>query len=163
MTPNFGVIYSNAGNGNVEPPYWDDFTGSRGQLKTHVINGLAQYFCLTVSPFNTQSSILYVGSDAGQLYKVSNANNPNNQQKVQITGDGFVGSISDIEFGKDENHIFVTFYNYGVESIWYSNDGGENWSAKEGDLPDLPVYNIIQSPLDEDEVIAELSLEFGYK
>ena len=52
----------------------------------------------------------------------------------------------------------MTFYNYGVESIWYSNDGGENWSKKEGDLPDLPVYNIIQSPLDEDEVIVGTEL-----
>ena len=161
LDSNFGVIYSNAGNGNVRAYHnWDDFTGSRGTVKdTYVINGLGtSTSALTVSPFNTQSSILYVGSDAGQLYKVSNANNPNNQQKVQITGDGFVGSISDIEFGKDENHIFVTFYNYGVESIWYSNDGGENWSAKEGDLPDLPVYNIIQSPLDEDEVIVGTEL-----
>lgn len=161
LDSNFGVIYSNAGNGTVRAYHnWDDFTGSRGTVKdSYVINGLgSNTSALTVSPFNTQSSILYVGSDAGQLYKVSNANNPNNQQKVQITGNGFVGSISDIEFGKDENHIFVTFYNYGVESIWYSNDGGENWSAKEGDLPDLPVYNIIQSPLDEDEVIVGTEL-----
>ena len=161
LDSNFGIIYSNAGNGNVRAYHnWDDFSGSRGTVKdTYVINGLgSSTSALTVSPFNTQSSILYVGSDAGQLYKVSNANNPNNQQKVQITGDSFVGSISDIEFGKDENHIFVTFYNYGVESIWYSNDGGENWSAKEGNLPDLPVYNIIQSPLDEDEVIVGTEL-----
>ena len=161
LDSNFGVIYSNAGNGTVRAYHnWDDFTGSRGTVKdSYVINGLgSNTSALTVSPFNTQSSILYVGSDAGQLYKVSNANNPNNQQKVQITGNSFVGSISDIEFGKDENHIFVTFYNYGVESIWYSNDGGENWSAKEGDLPDLPVYNIIQSPLDEDEVIVGTEL-----
>ena len=156
LDSNFGVIYSNAGNGNVRAYHnWDDFSGNRGSIKdSYIINGLGtSTSALTVSPFNTQSSILYVGSDAGQLYKVSNANNPNNQQKVSITGNGFVGSISDIEFGKDENHIFVTFYNYGVDSIWYSNDGGENWTAKEGDLPDLPVYNIIQSPLDEDEVI----------
>ena len=156
LDSNFGVIYSNAGNGNVRAYHnWDDFSGNRGSIKdSYIINGLGtSTSALTVSPFNTQSSILYVGSDAGQLYKVSNANNPNNQQKVSITGNGFVGSISDIEFGKDENHIFVTFYNYGVDSIWYSNDGGENWTAKEGDLPDLPVYNILQSPLDEDEVI----------
>ena len=162
LDSNFGVIYSNAGNGNVRAYYnWDDFEpSSRGTVKdTYVINGLGtSTSALTVSPFNTQSSILYVGSDAGQLYKVSNANNTNNQQKEQISGDSFVGSISDIEFGKDENHIFVTFYNYGVESIWYSSDGGDNWSAKEGDLPDLPVYNIIQSPLDEDEVIVGTEL-----
>ena len=33
----------------------------------------------------------------------------------EINGNEFSGSISDIEFGVDENHIFVTLYNYGVE------------------------------------------------
>ena len=98
------------------------------------------------------SSTLMVGLENGRVLKVENANTAN-PQWTNLSDSQFLGSVSDIEFGKDENHIFVTFYNYGVESIWYSSDGGENWSAKEGDLPDLPVYNILQSPLDEDEVI----------
>ena len=44
-------------------------------------------------------------------------------------------------------------YNYGVNNIFYTNDNGKNWLKKDGNLPDLPVYNILQSPLDEDEVI----------
>ena len=47
----------------------------------------------------------------------------------------------------------MTMYNYGVESIFYSSDGGQNWEKKEGNLPDLRVYNILQSPLDSEEVI----------
>ena len=38
-------------------------------------------------------------------------------------------------------------------NIFYTSDGGETWDKKEGNLPDLPVYNILQSPLDSDEVI----------
>ena len=97
-----------------------------------------------------QSSTLYTGSDSGQLWKVINAQDPDNYSTEQIVWNEFAGSISDIEFGEDENHIFVTFYNYGVESIFYSSDAGKNWSKKEGNLPDLPVYNILQSPLDKD-------------
>jgi hypothetical protein len=69
-----------------------------------------------------------------------------------------VGSISDIELGKDENHIFVTFHNYGVENIFYSNDGGQTWQEKEGDLPDIPVRCILQNPLLENEVIVGTEL-----
>jgi photosystem II stability/assembly factor-like uncharacterized protein len=157
LDSNFGIIYSNAGSGKVRAYYnWDDFApGSQGEIKdTYLINNLGSNIsALTVSPFEIQSSTLYVGNDNGALWKITNAQNPTTQTKEQIIWDEFSGSISDIEFGEDEKHIFVTFYNYGVESIFYSSDGGENWSKKEGNLPDLPVYNILQSPLDKDEVI----------
>ena len=157
LDSNFGIIYSNAGNGKVRAYHnWDNFgPGSQGEIKdTYLIDNLGSNIsALTVSPFQTQSSTLFAGNDNGALWKITNAQNPNTQTKEQIRWDEFSGSISDIEFGEDEKHIFVTFYNYGVESIFYSDDGGENWSKKEGNLPDLPVYNILQSPLDKDEVI----------
>jgi hypothetical protein len=157
LDSNFGVIYSNAGNGKVRAYHnWDDFApGSRGSVKdSYVINGLGTNLsALTVSPFQTASSTLYAGNDNGQLWKVTNAQDSENYSKEQIEWNEFVGSISDIEFGENEDNIFVTFYNYNVESIFYSSDGGKNWSKKEGDLPDLPVYSILQSPLDGDEVI----------
>ena len=68
----------------------------------------------------------------------------------------------DIEIGKDENHIFVTFHNYGVENIFYSSDGGETWEEKEGDLPDIPVRCILQNPLSENEVIIGTELGVWY-
>ena len=158
LDSNRGVIYMNAGSGNVRVYHsWDSFSQSQGSLaETFLINGLgSSATALNTSPSQVagSTSTLFVGNDIGQLWKVLNADNPNGQTRVNLTGDEFVGSVSDIEFGKDENHIFVTFYNYGVESIFYSSDGGENWSKKEGNLPDIPVYNILQSPLDEDEVI----------
>ncbi|MFL2608910.1 MAG: hypothetical protein ACJ0O9_03475 [Flavobacteriaceae bacterium] len=33
-------------------------------------------------------------------------------------GVNFLGSVSDVEFGKDESHLFVTLHNYGVENIF---------------------------------------------
>ena len=78
------------------------------------------------------------------LFKVENANSvPNattgqsNATFTSLTDQQFVGSVSDIEIGKDENHIFVTFHNYGVENIFYSNDGGETWQDK---MPKVPRY-----------------------
>jgi hypothetical protein len=55
--------------------------------------------------------------------------------------------------GENENEIFVTMQNYGVQNIWYSTDAGTTWEAKEGDLPDLPVKAILQNPLRRAEVI----------
>ncbi|WP_299683584.1 hypothetical protein, partial [uncultured Tenacibaculum sp.] len=72
---------------------------------------------------------------------------------TDITGSEFVGSISDIEFGATENDIFVTFHNYGVRNIWYTNDGGTTWFDKEGNFPDIPVKSILQNPLNREEVI----------
>lgn len=47
----------------------------------------------------------------------------------------------------------VTFHNYGVESIWYSANGGTTWASKEGDFPDIPVKAIMMNPLDAKQVI----------
>jgi hypothetical protein len=103
---------------------------------------------------------LYFGTEGGQLVKVENANSiPNattgqsNATFTSLTDSKFVGSVSDIELGKDENHIFVTFHNYGVENIFYTSNGGQTWFEKEGNLPDIPVRCILQNPLLENEVI----------
>ena len=76
------------------------------------------------------------------MYKITNANNQNSQSVNRIDQGIFVGSVSDIELGSSEDEIFVTMYNYGVENIFYTNNGGATWTNKEGNLPDMPVYNI---------------------
>ncbi len=106
---------------------------------------------LKVSPFTTGSSKLFVGLQNGNLLKVENANT--SPVFSDITGDDFVGSISDIEFGQTENEIYVTIFNYGVTNIFYTDDGGTTWVSKEGDLPDMPVNCIMPNPLNTNEVI----------
>jgi len=105
---------------------------------------------LKVSPFNTANSTLYAGLENGNILKISNANN---SPTWELLTDEIVGSISDIEFGQTENDIFVTVHNYGVNNIWFSNDGGTSWQEKEGDLPDLPVKCILQNPLNLEQVL----------
>ena len=157
LDSNKGIIYSNYGNGQIIAYYgWDDFTLSeQGSVAdTYIISGLARDITsLNVSPFETSSSTLYAGGITGDLWKIENADNNNSQNVSVISNSDFIGSISDIEFGKDEDHIFVTMYNYGVNNIFYTNDNGKNWLKKDGNLPDLPVYSILQNPLNEDEVI----------
>ncbi len=108
---------------------------------------------LKVSPFNTSSTTLYVGTASGRIFKVLNANTTS-YSVSEITGSAFPnGAISCIEFGQTENQIIATFYNYGVNSIWYSSNGGKSWQLKEGDMPDMPIRWALINPTDTGNVI----------
>jgi len=106
---------------------------------------------LKVSPYTTTATKLFVGLENGKLLRIDNAQAT--PVFNDITGDAFVGSISDIEFGQSEAEIYVTIFNYGVNNIFYSNDGGNTWVSKEGDLPDMPVNTILPNPLNANEVV----------
>ncbi len=105
------------------------------------------------SPFTTATTTLFVGTDDGKLLKITNADGATTPAWTDITGTGFVGSVSAITFGANENQIIVTFHNYGVISVWYTTDGGTTWANKEGNLPDLPVKAVMMNPLNSNEVI----------
>ena len=122
--------------------------------KTDLDNSLmdAEPSAMKASPYTTTSTKLFAGLKNGKLLRIDNADG-SSPVWSEITGPDFVGTISDIELGESEDQIFVTMHNYGVKNIWYSNDGGTNWSSKEGDLPDIPVKAILQNPLRTQEVI----------
>ena len=114
---------------------------------------------LTVSKYTTTSTVLLAGLRNGKLLKITGANGAAfGMAWSDITGPGFVGSISDVEYGQSENEIFVTMHNYNVVSVWYSADAGVTWQNKEGNLPDLPVKCILQNPLNLNEVIVGTEL-----
>jgi photosystem II stability/assembly factor-like uncharacterized protein len=104
-----------------------------------------------VSPYTTASTTLIVGTDNGKLLKITTANN--SPTWTDITGPSFLGSVSAIDFGANENEIIVTFHNYGVTSVWFTTNGGATWANKEGDLPDLPIKAVMMNPSNNDEVI----------
>ena len=98
----------------------------------------------------TNTATLLVGLKNGNLVKIVNADTAPGWS--EISGP-FIGSVSDIEYGNDEDEIFVTMHNYGVQSIWYTDDGGTSWRSLEGNLPDLPVKCILRNPLLPNELI----------
>ena len=79
LDSNQGVIFQNAGTGKIRAYHnWDNFApGSQGSNKdTYLIENLGSNItALTVSPFETQTSTLYAGNEAGQLWKITNAQN----------------------------------------------------------------------------------------
>lgn len=110
-----------------------------------------QVSALKVSPFTTASSTLFVGSNLGKLYKMTNCDTATPTSTLLLTP--FVGSISDIAFGTSESQIIISLSNYGVESVFYSNDAGVTWQNKVGNLPDMPVRTILMNPENTSEVI----------
>jgi PKD repeat protein len=123
------------------------------------ISGMSSYAShLRVSPFTTTSTTLFVGTEGGDLFKVTNANG--SPSSSNIGSSSFPnGNISCVELGANEDEILVTFSNYGVSSIWYTSNGGTSWQNKEGNLPDMPVRWALFNPNDRTEVI--LATEVG--
>lgn len=115
---------------------------------------------ITVSKYTTASTTMLVGTRNGKLLRVTNAHLT--AIWSDITGPGFIGSVSDVEYGASENEIFVTMHNYNVTSVWYSSDAGVTWQNKEGNLPDLPVKCILKNPLLANEVIIGTELGVWY-
>ncbi len=114
----------------------DDFDASTIQLNT---NTNVYFSSLKVSPYtNNNEKNLFLGTQSGRLYKVNNIGEDNNVN--EITDQNFpTANISSIDVGQNEDEILVTFSNYGVSSIWYTQNGGNSWIEKESNLPDMPI------------------------
>jgi hypothetical protein len=171
-----GILYSNgraSGINRVKMYFdWDDEFGASFDPRKEILPDPSNLIdsnisTLTVSPFGTDTSILIIGLMNGKLLKANVTIPADENGEVSVTWEdissaSFNGSISDIEYGENENDILVTFHNYGVNNIWYSEDGGATWESREGDLPDMPVRAVLFNPLAEDEVIIGTDLGVWY-
>lgn len=114
---------------------------------------------IKVSPYaQVGQTNLFFGTQSGRVYKVSNAQGSPTTQ--EITGNDFpTSNVSSIDVGRSENELMVTFSNYGVTSVWYTEDGGSSWQSIEGNLPDMPIRWGIFNPLDQRQIY--LATELG--
>jgi PKD repeat protein len=114
---------------------------------------------VTVSP--NVANRVYFGFEDAEVKYVDAANTGTSKTATDIStglpADGFVSCIA-IEPG-NENHIIVTYSNYGVNSVWESINGGTSWTSIEGNLPDMPVWWAMFSPLNNDNLL--LATEIG--
>ena len=110
---------------------------------------------IKVSKFNISDRKIYLGTQDGRVVFINAIDGTSNS----LVTPSVTGSISNIEFGASEDEILLTYSNYGVKSVWYTIDGGENWADVEGNLPDIPVRSSLFNPLDRKEVI--LATEAG--
>jgi photosystem II stability/assembly factor-like uncharacterized protein len=154
LDSHLNILYSNYSNRINRDYKIRRYSNLLGSISKSIISDPmlnASPTAMKVSPYTTNSTKLFAGLDNGRLLKIENANTT--PTFTDITGPLFLGSISDIEFGANEDEIYVTIFNYGVINIFYTNDGGTTWQNKEGDFPDMPVNTIMPNPLNYNEVI----------
>jgi len=116
---------------------------------------------IRVSPYATAgTTTLFVGTQNAKLYKITNAQGAA-PLTTSIGSASFPAdaSISCVEIGATENDLLVTFYNYGVTSVWRTTNGGSTWTSKEGNLPDMPIRWAVYNPNNRNEVL--LATETG--
>ncbi|MEL6132777.1 MAG: hypothetical protein AAFR59_05365, partial [Bacteroidota bacterium] len=110
---------------------------------------------VTLSP-NTAHRV-YFGLNNGDVVQVDNANSASFSASVIYAG---VGSVSHVEVEKgNEDHLVVTYSNYGVSQVLETTNGGTNWTVCDGDLPDMPVRWALFAPGQSDSLL--LATETG--
>jgi len=132
---------------------------SNGDFMALQTNTDVYYSHVKVSPASPLlSTHLFIGTQAGQVFKIINAQS--SPITSEITGNNFPAAyVSCISVGQTEDNLLVTFSNYGVQSVWFTTDGGETWRDVEGNLPDIPVRWAIFHPNNDGQVL--LATELG--
>lgn len=105
---------------------------------------------------------LYAGLDNGRVVRVDDARTGLNKTGTWLNATsgmpaGYVSCIS--VHPANEDHLLASYSNYGLESVWESIDGGQNWTSVEGNLPDIPVRWLLFAPESQHSVL--LGTELG--
>lgn len=89
-----------------------------------------------ISMAENNSGTLFYGTSGGRVYRVKNAATANNPTPEDITGTMFPqGNIGNVcVHPDDENKLIVVMTNYSIRSIFYTEDGGQNWTDISGNL-----------------------------
>ena len=120
------VYYTNNVRNNPSAGSWSQITN--GSL-TSQVSALAMS--------HDPEGVLYFGTRAGRIFKLTNTEDiDGNVQATQLVTTGMpVANVSSIAVDpKNADNVVVTFSNYGVISVWYSNNGGNTWSSIAGNL-----------------------------
>jgi PKD repeat protein len=112
---------------------------------------------------NTPNRVFF-GLSNGSVVRVDNANSVVSPAAGVVVGTPVAGnsvSCIAIQNGND-NHILVTYSNYGINSVWESSNAlsaTPTFTSVEGNLPDMPVRWALFSPLNNQQAV--LGTEVG--
>lgn len=144
------------GSGANEFIRWEDPTTGATFTQVPMSKLYGKVTHVSVSPYKTNR--IYFGSTSGSIVRVDNAN----QSAITETAldNGTPGAtVSCVAIGNDDNNLIATYSNYGTQHIWYSSNGGVNWTNVSGNFPDIPVRWAVFYPESNDKVI--LATEAG--
>jgi pimeloyl-ACP methyl ester carboxylesterase len=100
-----------------------------------------------VSPYSNNTVYFAVctypnapGTISPRLVRAADAHATPSFASIPAPFAGIAGAtVSSVELGTSEDHIIVCLSNYGINNLWVTNNGGTNWQAIDGNLPDMPV------------------------
>ncbi|MFT6814487.1 MAG: PKD repeat protein [Sphingobacteriales bacterium] len=152
-----GIMYSD-GNGGTSSSLKRTINIKSGTVSSSNISptgysGSASHF--KVSPF--VNTTLMVGTAQGDLFRITGANG-GSPAATNIASGSMAGHLSCVEFGATANEMVAVYANFGVNNIWYTSDGGVNWTAKDGNLPDMPVRWALFNPDNNKQVLIATEL-----
>lgn len=151
------ILYASASSDTIKRVSGMDGTITNTDLSIAGTGG--KISALKMSPYN---NVLFLGIANGKVYKLVNPSTGSptltrlDNGSTPITTAGWVSSV---EVGANDNHLLVTYSNYGVTSVWETTDGGTTWYSKEGNLPDIPIRWAIYNPDNRNQVL--LATELG--
>ena len=131
---------------------WNDNTS------ISAFNG-ARVTAITCSPLTPYR--VFFGLSNGRVVRADNANTAAPTYTVMNIMSPMLGSasVSGIAVeNDDDNHLLVTFSNYGWASVWETKNGS-TWQNCEGNLPDMPVRGCLFNP--DDSSSALIATELG--
>ncbi|WP_299712333.1 T9SS type A sorting domain-containing protein [uncultured Tenacibaculum sp.] len=111
---------------------WTNISTSRTPAGTRVT-------AVDVSKFPVGNK-LYYGTNSGAIYRMDNAI-LDDQPAVDISsGKGLpTGFVNDINVDpSNSDRVIVTFSNYGIPSVFFTEDAGETWTNISGNLEERP-------------------------
>ncbi|OJJ22122.1 hypothetical protein BKI52_08780 [marine bacterium AO1-C] len=114
-------------NGGTNDQGWQKI--AQAEISTGTITALA------ASKRFPQNRIYY-GTDDGQIYRLDNAHRNPTRTDIStgkgLPANGYVNCLA-ID-PTDANQVFAVFSNYGVQSVFYSTNGGDSWTPIGGNL-----------------------------
>lgn len=119
-------VWRNTSASTATSDTWSEL--SNAQASTGSVSSIG----ISTNPPNT----IYFGTTSGGIYRVDNAIAGNPSGTDVFTGKGLPsGNVANVEVDPaDRDHVFVTFSNYSIPSIFETTDGGTTWTDISGNL-----------------------------
>jgi len=147
---NANILY--AGNSAGSFFRWNDPAAAGSNTDNVTVTNFAGASVRHVAVSPLTSNRVYFGLNNGSIVRVDNANTGTALTGTVIrTGSGSVSCIA-ID-AANEDHMLVTYSNFGVTSIYESlnaTQASPTWTAVEGNLPDMPVRWAMFDPRNSD-------------
>ncbi len=103
------------------------------ELRTKASGSISAFGCSQTNPRHR----LYYGTSSGAIYRLDDAHTSIESKYIRKSNlpGGFISSIS--VNPNDGNKVIISFSNYEIPSIFYSDNGGESWVDVGGNLEEM--------------------------